>query len=530
MEKVQYSFDELSLSSTLIRSLINEKQEVSDFSHRFFSEQSIISQTRLKSFSTANRSILNHVLKAQNQKLALSSKTTANIDKLLESNTFTITTGHQLNMATGPLYTLYKILEVINWCEKMNESQNENNFVPVFWMATEDHDFDEINHIHLFGQKIDWQHQDVENSVVGRISTSPTNSFIKTILEKFNDENMKAKVHEFLQAYEHGKSLSEANRELINSLFGSYGLVILDGDDRALKELFVPIIKEEIENSVTFNSVSKTNQSLEAGGFHQQVYVRQSNLFYIEPSGERVRIERTDQGFLMKEKMLTAADLLALLAENPERFSPNALMRPLYQETVLPNVAYIGGGGEIAYWLQLRSTFEKFNTIFPLLKVRESILLIDDRMKGQMTEFGYSVTDLKMAPEALMKDYVTKNQTVELSLTDQKTNLDKIKGEVVEKALAVDKNATAFIEAEFQRMQNQFEKMEKKFIASEKKNQEKSLKQLQRLQNRLYPNGGFQERYDNYLSYIHLEGFIDRLKSQLKQRMTAKAAIQVIEV
>ena len=199
MEQMQYSFDEFGLSSKLIRAFINQDERVSNFTDLFFSEQALLEQTSLKHFDKGKRVLLTDVLRDQNQSVKLSELSRKNLDKLNDEHTYTITTGHQLNMATGPLYTIYKILEIINWCDKLNEQQNEQHFVPMFWMATEDHDFDEINHIHLYGSKIDWQHNDVQNSIVGRISTEPTAEFLSQILDKFNDETLRSKVEEFLK-------------------------------------------------------------------------------------------------------------------------------------------------------------------------------------------------------------------------------------------------------------------------------------------------------------------------------------------
>ena len=530
MEKMHYSFDETNSSSALVRGLINEQKNLEQLTNKFFSVEALLAQCNRKLFTNTQRQVLVSALKAQNKDVELSALTTNNIHQLLDDNTYTITTGHQLNMASGPLYTLYKIIEVINWCEKLNEIESGKNFVPVFWMATEDHDFEEINHINLFGSKIGWQHQSADNSIVGRISTEPAVDFVSQVSDKFRDEDLKSKVADFLRPYQNGVTLAMANRELINNLFGKYGLVIIDGDDKDLKKAFKNIAQKEIKSGVTFKSVSKTNKLLDDLGFHKQVFLRESNLFYIEPNGERVRIEKNGNEFVIKQQNYNVAEMLELLEKYPERFSPNALLRPAYQESILPNIAYVGGGGEIAYWLQIKTTFENLDIEFPLLKVRESVLLIVSKMREAMQTYKYSPLDLKKELDLILKDFVKDNQTIEISLEQQKISLDKIKSDVLQKALAIDKNATTFIEAEFQRMENQLDKMEKKFIASEKKNQEKAIKQIENLQNRMYPNGGFQERYDNYLSYLHYPNFIDDLKTELKQRMTAMATIQVINI
>ncbi|MFK8038642.1 MAG: bacillithiol biosynthesis cysteine-adding enzyme BshC [Crocinitomicaceae bacterium] len=530
MNNQQFSFDEFNASSLLVRSLINEEPSINKFSGSFFSDENIANRASERQFSEEKRNLLFDVLNKQNSNIKLSAKSKANISELKKSNAFTITTGHQLNMATGPLYTLYKILEVINWTEKLNNSQSENYYIPIFWMATEDHDFQEINHINLFGTKIDWEHESVNNSVVGRIELNPSSKFVEAVLEKFSNEELKLKVSNFLKVYSNNSDLASANRSMINSLFGEYGLVIIDGDDKQLKQEFTDIARSEIKNQMIYKYVSDINTALSVNGFHNQVYVRELNLFYIEPKGERIRIEKKEDKFLIKNQVYDEKSLIDLLDEFPERFSPNALLRPVYQELVLPNITYIGGGGEIAYWLQLKYAFEGFGIQFPLLKVRESVLVVDEKMKNQMDNFGYSILDLKQDIDFLIKDFLKKTQTVELSLNDQKNELQLIKSAVLEKALLVDKNATTFIESEFQRMDNQLDKMEKKFIASEKKNQEKTIKQLRRLQDRLYPNGGFQERHENYLSYIHIPNFVDNIKTELKKRMTTKAVIQVLDI
>lgn len=530
MSKNLYSFDDFNASSKLVRALINENEQVQAFVSSFFSEKNVLLQTDKKEFTATNRTRLVERLTAQNKNISLSDLSKKNIAKLNSQNVFTITTGHQLNMATGPLYTIYKILEVINWCEQLNGTQKEKYFVPIFWMATEDHDFEEINHINLFNSKIKWQHKSADNCVVGRISTKESHEFVNQILEKFNDEELNEQVAHFLAVYSNNNTLAHANRSLINNLFGKYGLVIIDGDDKYLKEGFVEIAKGEIEALVTHNSVKRTNDKLNSLDFHQQVFLRECNLFYIEPDGERVRIEKTTEGFLIKHQNYSATELLELLKQYPERFSPNALLRPLYQESILPNVAYVGGGGEIAYWLQLKETFSSFCLQFPLLKVRDSVLLVNSKMSEQLNEFGYSILDLKKNTDELFRDFVTKNQSIELSLAEQLNELNSIKLVVLEKALAIDKNASIFIEAEFQRMANQIEKMEKKFVAAEKKNQDKSIKQLEKLQFSIFPDGGFQERFENYLSYCHLPNFVDNIKIELKKRMTAKAAIHVVNI
>ena len=525
-----YSFAEFEFSSLLIRELIAEKSTIKPLVSRFFSEDNLLEAAKNRSFSAHARINLQSVLKKQNQSIELSTQTLLNIDKLKEENTFTITTGHQLNLATGPLYTIYKILEVINWTKKINEQQGDIYMVPIFWMATEDHDFEEINHLNLFGKKIEWNHNNENGSVVGRIETNSMTDFVEAICEKFGDETLNGKVQQYLSAYQKNSTLATSNRMLINEFFGAYGLVIIDGDDPELKKEATSIFTTEVESSIIFNSVNETNEYLAQNDYHQQVFVRPCNLFYIQSNGVRDRIEKSGDDFIIADKTYTESELVDEIKKSPASFSPNALFRPVYQETILPNLVYVGGGGEIAYWLQLKSSFEGFEVDFPLLKVRDSVLLISEKLNETINEFGYSLMELKMPIEDLLKDYMQKNHGDVLSLATEKEDLIQIKKQLLGKAIKIDPNAERFVEAEFQRMENQLDKMEKKFMQAEKKHHEKSLKQLTRLKESIYPNGGFQERYDNIFMYIQNDSIIQQLQKHLFEQMLEQPVIHVVNV
>ncbi|MFD1552011.1 bacillithiol biosynthesis cysteine-adding enzyme BshC [Putridiphycobacter roseus] len=530
MIKPMYSFAELEFSSPLIRDLIAEKSTIKPLVNHFFSEENLIQAAKNRQFSQEARITLQNVLQRQNETLNLSIETKNNIDRITDENTFTVTTGHQLNLGTGPLYTIYKILEVINWAKKVNSQQEDIHMVPVFWMATEDHDFDEINHLHLFGNKVEWNHANEKGSIVGRLETKGMDAFVDEVFAKFGDEQLKGKVQQYLSAYQKANTLGASNRMLINEFFGDYGLVIIDGDDQALKKEAVSIFSTEVTSSVILNAVNETNEYLSQNDYHQQVFVRPCNLFYIQPNGVRDRIEREEDDFTIGTKKLTEDELLEEIKLAPERFSPNALLRPVYQETVLPNLVYVGGGGEIAYWLQLKSSFEGFEVDFPLLKVRDSVLLMNEKLVDTMNEFGYSLMELKMPLDDLLKDYMLKNQGDVLSLASEKEDLVSLKEKLMAKAMSIDANAERFVEAEFQKMENQLDKMEKKFMQAEKKNHEKSLKQLSRLKNSIYPNGGFQERYDNIFMHIQNETIIHDIQQHLFHQMIEQPVIHVINV
>ena len=529
MQKNSYNFSEFGFSSQIIRDLVAENTKVSPFIKSFFSLDAFKNQIETKQVSKENRLVLNSALLAQNESIELTKSTQNNIDVLKNQNTFTITTGHQLNFLTGPLYSIYKIIQVIIWADKLNKSYPENKFIPMFWMASEDHDFEEINHINLFNSKFEVEAENQDDFIAGKIKATNFDAIETALLAKFSDENLKAKIKSYLGHYIDG-DLAQATRGLLNELFGAYGLVIIDGDDKDLKQLFLPTIKREIEESVTFKNVTQSNLELDKAGYHNQVFLRDCNLFYIKNETTRYRIIKTEDGFEINGEQFLTSELLNIADQFPERFSPNALMRPLYQETILPNLVYFGGGGEIAYWLQLKSLFKDLSIPFPLLRVRDSYVLLPEKQMDLLDELKFSVLDLKQNGDDLAKIFVKQNATSDISMNEEFDLFNKLKVRLISKVESKDLGIQRFIEGELMKIENQLDKIEKKLIQSEKKSLDTSVKQIQRLRDKIYPKNGFQERFESFLQYVNNEKFISELKNKAEDGLTNEPKIQIIKV
>lgn len=502
MIKSEYSFNDLKFSSQIIRDLIDESAGLEPFISSFFKLENIKNQISKKAFSDQKRDLLIAALNSQNRGFQLSDKTQLNINSIKKSTTFTITTGHQLNLLTGPLYSIYKVAQVISICDKLNAGYPEHHFVPVFWMATEDHDFEEINHIHLFGKKIEWQKDDQQEKIVGRINTAKIEPFLNQISEKFQDPDAQIILNKFLSIYEDTGSLVEATRALMNSLFGEYGLVILDGDDVNLKASFQSVFIKEIEDTITFKNVSATNIALEKAIYHQQVYVRECNLFYIDKNGVRHRIKKESDQFEINSSQFSTDELINKIKENPADFSPNALLRPVYQESILPNLAYVGGGGEIAYWMQLKGVFDTLDVTFPLLKVRDSVLILNTKQKQLLEENNINLLDLKLGVSQLIKDLAIEEANPAIDLSHPRKLIEQAQTEISEKAVTINQGLINMIEAEFSKFGNSIERIEQKLIKAEKGKFEQLENKLNKLSEQIYPDGGFQERYENFIPFI----------------------------
>src|SRR5690606_19527220 len=240
----------------------------------------------------------------------------------------------------------------------------------------EDHDFEEINYFNFKGKKFRWNKESA--GPVGRLSTQGLQDFFEIYsLELGSSTNAGTLKKLFEDAYLKHNNLADATRFLANSLFGKYGLIILDADDADLKRAFIPYIKEELQNQTSFKAVEKTIENFK--DYPIQVNPREINLFYIEDNLRERIIFENDKYYVNNTKTsFCKEEILNLVETNPEKFSPNVILRPLYQEVILPNLCYIGGGGEIAYWLQLKSFFDKIKITFPILLIRNSVLISNE--------------------------------------------------------------------------------------------------------------------------------------------------------
>jgi bacillithiol biosynthesis cysteine-adding enzyme BshC len=338
--------------SNLICDYLDEKETLKPFFNRFSSLDNFKDQLLEKqaNFPIENRTVLNGAMKRQYANIDISRSTELHIELLKDKSTFTVVTGHQLNLFTGPLYFLYKIISTINLTQQLKEVYPNYNFVPVYWMATEDHDFDEINYFNFKGKKLQWNK--IASGAVGHLNTDGLDDiydmFSLEIGMGQNAEELKAL---FKKAYLEHSNLTDATRYLANELFGEYGLVIVDGDDRELKKLLVPYAKMDILENSGYKAVSETSQKLEQlpENYGIQVNPREINYFYLK-DGVRERIIEENGLFYINDTDLrfTEEEVLKELENYPERFSPNVISRPLYQEIILPNLCYIGGGGELA--------------------------------------------------------------------------------------------------------------------------------------------------------------------------------------
>jgi bacillithiol biosynthesis cysteine-adding enzyme BshC len=310
-------------------------------------------------YTQAQRTVLQDVLREQYRDLKAVDVVERQIELLGDPKTTTVVTGHQLNLFSGPLYFLYKIISVINLAEALSDQKTLGAVVPVYWMATEDHDFEEINFFKVNGVKLQWTPKYKISGPVGRYATKGLEAILPALEALLGThKNAQYLVELFEDAYVKQPTLAKATRYFAHTLFGDKGLVVIDGDHPALKKMLIPHIEKDLFEQLAFKHVSQTAQSLLDKNYHVQVNPRPINYFYME-DGLRERIVAVEGGFevLNTKKFFTPLEMKAHIASNPENFSPNVIARPLYQELILPNIAYTGGGGGIGLLARAQGLF-----------------------------------------------------------------------------------------------------------------------------------------------------------------------------
>ena len=332
-------------------------------------------EKKSQSFTAKNRAVLARVLTDQYSNIK-NSNAKGRIELLNSEKTFTVTTGQQIHIFLGPMYVHNKILSVIENAEQLKEQFPNNTFIPIFWMATEDHDMEEIDHINLFGQKVQWEHE--HKGISGDCPTKGLVNLMEGLLQGRNGVN-KDYQHLFKQAYEDYSTLADATRFLVDRIYGDKGVLVIDGNDKRFKELFEPSIKKDILNQGFNELIDKQSSLLKKYGIKNIIASRKTNFFYINKEGIRDRIDFKDQSYSTLNTLMnwSFSDMKEEIEKHPERFSPNVSLRPLYQETILPNIAYLAGPSEYVYWMQIQKIFEEVPA--PILQLRKTYIYLTEK-------------------------------------------------------------------------------------------------------------------------------------------------------
>ncbi len=443
------------------------------------------------------RALLADSLTTQYKGIHTSEKVNAHISLLRQQNSFTVTTAHQPNIFTGPLYFIYKILHAIALAKELKQQLPQYDFVPVYYMGSEDADLDELGYIHVGGQKMVWETK--QTGAVGRMKVDK--ALIRLIHAVHGQTGVlpfgKELTTIFTECYTEGKTIQQATLELVNALFGEYGLLVLIPDNPALKKIFQPVVEKELLEGFSHTAVAGTIAALEKN-YKVQAGGRELNLFYLL-NDKRERIEREGERYFVRPLGLefSKEEILDEVSRYPDRFSANVILRGAFQETILPNIAFIGGGGELAYWLELKNVFAAVHIPYPVLLLRNSFLIAKKEQLRQWEKTGFGLADLFRDTESLFTELVKKESGNRLSLADElaaareyyaqlRTITDKVDTSLSEHVTALEKQAMKKLVA-----------LEKKLLRAEKKKYAVQKNHLDKIKSSLFPGNSLQERNEN---------------------------------
>jgi len=488
--------DKTGLLSPIIKEYLVETSKAVELSHFSFDEKGLSEAMKWRR-NFDKRPLLVSRLKVQNECLDLSELSKKNINALLEPNTFTVTTGHQLCLLTGPLYFVHKILSTIKLCRKLELEHPESVFVPIYWMASEDHDLAEVDHLYAFGKKFHWDTG--QNGAVGRMRLKEIDVLLNEVENYLGTNDHGLDIGRAIRSsYSEDKDLASATRQFVNELFGKYGVVIIDGDDAEFKRSFIPVMEKEMAERASFEAI---NNTIEASDwtFKTQVNPRPINLFYLkEGSRERIDLIENEKAQIGAD-MVEISSLIDELKEHPERFSPNVVLRPVYQEFILPNIAYVGGAGELAYWLEFKTAFEGFEMKMPVLVLRDHAIWLNRKDAKRIKKAGLAPIDLFRDQDELITEKVASESESGIFLNDEAKELKDLFDRISKKATDLEFTLHRSAGAEEARVTKSIARLQKKMVRAAKRKSGELIEKLNAIHSSVFPQGTLQERHINLL-------------------------------
>lgn len=471
------------------------------------------------------------VLKSQNERFGCGAQTLEGIERLRQGETVAVVTGQQVGLLTGPLYTIYKALTVIQLARRVEEDYGTPT-VPLFWMGSNDHDLEEVDHVHLVvGEgRIETLTYRPSPFFLGqpmsRIPVEPSfREFIGDLEQHLPDRAFKADLFDLIRtSYAIGSTLSEGFGRMMARLLSTEGLILLDPSDPALKRLMAPIFETEVRHPLHSTALlNEAARRLGEMGYVPQVEKTEDStgLFFFDNKGFRRKLLSRDGVYRVEgtDLRMTTEELLAVLGSSPERLDPNVALRPVVQDALLPTVAYVAGPGEIAYFAQLRAVYAFFGLQMPILFPRARFTLVERKVQRIMDKYGRTVEDCSVGPDELFGRLVRDRfpedleQLFHRSTADMEAIIDRLGGPLT----AFDPTLSGLVGSTKGRVVHQVNLLRKKALQAQRRASETLRGQVERVCAHLWPLQRPQERTFNIVPYLASYGpdLIPRLMNVL---------------
>lgn len=539
------NFSNIPANQNLFLDFIEEFDNVAKFYSKNFRDKDnyIKHFNRLIQQDRSHRNKLTQIIKNQYSTKKVSKETEANIEQLDSPKTIAVITGQQLGLFGGPLYTIYKTITAIKFCKKLKEDYPEFNFVPIFWLEGDDHDYDEVRTISLLNNENiltdisynDGLEEETNRGSIGKLKFNENINLVFEELQKtLRETEFKASLIDFLKTiYSPGKTFLESFSELLFNLFDQHGLIIFNPIDDEVKKLLTPIFRKAITD-FQYHSTALVERSAELEEvYHAQVKVKAINLFYLDEK-ERLLIEPTETGELRlkgKRKKFSFEEILNQIENTPEKFSPNVLLRPICQDFLFSTGFYIAGPGEISYFAQVNPLYEFFSIEEPFIYPRASATIVEQGVNQVLTKHNLSILEIFVEEKELIDKIVRASSelNIEQLFSSANENINNVFKDVSEKIILIDKTLGDLSEKSLQRIQQTLDYLKQKATEAEKRKYETSIRQLSKVQNILYPKNNLQEREINFIYFVNKYG-MDFLKWLYDNLTIDKFHHQILEM
>jgi bacillithiol biosynthesis cysteine-adding enzyme BshC len=498
-----YPITDTTFINTLIKDYIQGKLPNDILPEYAYNLAHFITHIHQKSQHKQDRNKIVEILNYQNKFYTENDDIQHSIKSLLNDNTFCITTAHQLNIFTGPLYVVYKIITAILLSEALAQQYPDHNFIPIYVLGSEDHDLEEIRHFHLYNKTLSWD--TTQTGACGRMHSEGIDALI-TVLQDILQVQESDIITLLQEAYSKA-TLAEAQRHLIYKIFEGKKLVVADGDDKGFKSLFIPIMEKDIFQNEPEIWVTKQNQLLKTYNYPLQSHVRTINFFYCKGDiRERIIYENDLYKINNTNILFTKDELLLEIQNHPEYFSPNVILRPLYQQTILPSIAYVGGGGELSYWLQLVALFEHYHVPFPKLILRNSALFVPLHISKKWKKLGFMPVDVFASYTTLKNSYLSVQYDIQDVSPTMQTQIQEIFMPLLTHAQQIDPTLSGWLQAEQQKMFKQADAIVQRLTKSLQQKNNTQLQQIENILKQLFPEQQPQERHESFIWLWHCYG------------------------
>lgn len=525
MDLKRYSFTDLPFSKLFQDYCSNNGSIHSYFETNPTQWNSILSSLASFEFK-GNRKKSAKLLEKLNESFLDSDITRDQIKKIKDPDSFVIVTGQQVTLYGGPLYTVYKTITAIIYARRL-EKATGRPVVPVFWLADEDHDIDEVSTINLpdsYDQKtISYSHKEYNDAPPA--STIPLGNELKNVQDLLNNALDETDfTHELLeqinQCYTSDRTFGEAFGDLLMKYFGKYGLLLAGSLNHEAKSNTKHLLKSAVENrSRLTKALDEVTNSLKEDGYHDQVQVQPSNLFYLTKKEERIKIQYVDKVWSIPSKKWTTDELIKEIDKHPNNFSPNVFLRPILQDYLLPVAGYIGGPGEIAYYAQMKQFYEVFSFKMPVIIPRFSLSIFESSIDRILEKLPFEWPHYRERIEDLEKEFVKHIDSIDIEKLFEiwSSQIDELSQTKRKEIGKIDPSLEASVGKAKAAYFSELDKLKGKVYRSVKEQEKVQIDRIKRIKNNLFPNGNFQEREITFIYFLNKYGadFWDRIFDEL---------------